>query len=76
MAKLQEQWINESDLELVSFSIDPERDTLRVLSQYAGRFKADAKRWLFLTGGKRMRAWSSRLKKHLHIALSAVRANM
>ena len=37
---------------------------------------ADAKRWLFLTGGKRMRAWSSRLKKHLHIALGAVRANM
>ena len=52
MAKLQEQWINEGDLELVSFSIDPERDTPRVLSQYAGRFKADAKRWLFLTGGK------------------------
>lgn len=52
MAKLQEQWAKESDLELVSFSIDPERDTPRVLSQYADRFKADAKRWLFLTGGK------------------------
>lgn len=52
MAKLQEQWLNESDLELVSFSVDPERDTPRVLSHYAGRFKADAKRWLFLTGGK------------------------
>jgi protein SCO1/2 len=24
----------------------------RVLSQYAGRFKADARRWLFLTGDK------------------------
>ena len=53
MAKFQEKWINESDLELVSFSIDPERDTPRVLSQYAGRFKADPKRWLFLTGGKK-----------------------
>jgi len=52
MAKLQEQWMNESDLELVSFSVDPERDTPRVLSQYADRFKASAKRWLFLTGGK------------------------
>jgi protein SCO1 len=52
MAKLQGQWVKESDLELVSFSLDPERDTPRVLSQYAGRFKADAKRWLFLTGGK------------------------
>lgn len=53
MAKLQEHWINESDLELVSFSIDPERDTPRVLLRYAARFKADAKRWLFLTGGKK-----------------------
>ena len=52
MAKLQEQWRNESDLELVSFSVDPERDTPRVLSRYASRFKAYGKRWLFLTGGR------------------------
>jgi protein SCO1/2 len=52
MAKLQEQWINERDLKLVSFSVDPERDTPQVLSDYAKRFKADANSWLFLTGGK------------------------
>lgn len=51
MAKLQAQWINESDLELVSFSVDPGHDTPRVLSRYASRFKADPTRWLFLTGG-------------------------
>lgn len=50
MAKLQEQWMNKSDLELVSFSVDPGRDTPRVLSRYASRFKADPTRWLFLTG--------------------------
>jgi protein SCO1/2 len=52
MAKLQEAWTNAADLKLVSFSVDPERDTPAVLSQYADRFKADAQRWLFLTGGK------------------------
>lgn len=53
MAKLQERWMHESDVELVSFSVDPGRDTPRVLSRYADRFKADAKRWLFLTGNKK-----------------------
>jgi protein SCO1 len=52
MAKLQDRWMKEDDLRLVSFSIDPERDTPRVLSKYANRFKADAKAWLFLTGNK------------------------
>jgi cytochrome oxidase Cu insertion factor (SCO1/SenC/PrrC family) len=52
MAKLQEQWINERDLKFVSFSVDPERDTPEVLSDYAKRFKADANSWLFLTGSK------------------------
>jgi protein SCO1/2 len=52
MAKLQQRWINERDLMLVSFSVDPERDTPPVLSRYAARFKADAQRWLFLTGDK------------------------
>ena len=50
MAKLQEQWIKEREIELVSVSIDPEHDTPRVLTKYAGRFHADAGRWLFLTG--------------------------
>lgn len=35
---------------LVSFSVDPEIDTLEVLSAYAARFEADAERWWFLTG--------------------------
>ncbi len=35
---------------LVSISVDPERDTLELLSRYTGRYKADLDRWLFLTG--------------------------
>jgi protein SCO1/2 len=52
MAKLQEQWGKQRDFKLVSFSVDPERDTPRALGHYAERFKADADRWLFLTGDK------------------------
>jgi protein SCO1 len=40
------------DVQLVSFTVDPERDTPEVLKQYAQRFKADQSRWHFLTGEK------------------------
>ena len=52
MAQLQEQWKDKPGLKLVSFSVDPEKDTTAVLSGYADRYKADAQRWLFLTGAK------------------------
>jgi protein SCO1 len=52
MAQLQEQWKDKAGLKLVSFSVDPETDTTEVLSRYADRYKADAQRWLFLTGAK------------------------
>jgi protein SCO1/2 len=52
MARLQEQFAGSHELRLVSFSVDPEHDTPEVLSDYAQRFKADADRWLFLTGDK------------------------
>jgi cytochrome oxidase Cu insertion factor (SCO1/SenC/PrrC family) len=52
MAALQDRWMNESGLKLVSFSVDPERDTPAILARYAKRFKADPRQWLFLTGGK------------------------
>ncbi|MBI2532733.1 MAG: SCO family protein, partial [Deltaproteobacteria bacterium] len=50
MAKLQEQWSDRPELKLVSFTVDPARDTPKVLAGYADKFKADAERWLFLTG--------------------------
>jgi protein SCO1 len=53
MARLQSDLTQVADFRLVSISVDPERDTPRVLSQYAERFKADADRWFFLTGDKR-----------------------
>jgi protein SCO1/2 len=52
MARLQDKWTEHPGLKLVSFSVDPEHDTPPVLSRYADRYKADAARWLFLTGDK------------------------
>jgi len=52
MAQLQEHWKDRAGLKLVSFSVDPEKDTAEVLSRYANRYKADSQRWLFLTGAR------------------------
>ena len=53
MALLQEK-LKDEKIKLVSFSVDPEYDTPKVLSEYASRFKAEEGKWLFLTGEKRM----------------------
>lgn len=50
MAKLQDELSAQKAVKLLSFSVDPEKDTPSVLSEYAARHKADADRWLFLTG--------------------------
>jgi cytochrome oxidase Cu insertion factor (SCO1/SenC/PrrC family) len=54
MAQLQVELATASDFRLVSITVDPDRDTPTVLSQYAAQFQADAERWLFLTGDKRV----------------------
>jgi protein SCO1/2 len=38
--------------QLVSFTIDPARDTPAVLAAYAHRYEADPQRWHFLTGAQ------------------------
>ncbi len=50
MAKLQEKYAHKPDIQLVSFSVDPERDTPQALTVYANKYQADPKRWFFLTG--------------------------
>jgi cytochrome oxidase Cu insertion factor (SCO1/SenC/PrrC family) len=52
LAKLQDDFAGEQDLRLVSITVDPERDTPKVLAEYASRFGADPNRWVFLTGEK------------------------
>jgi protein SCO1/2 len=50
MVRLQEDFASQKGIKLLSFSVDPEKDTPEVLTQYADRYNADADRWLFLTG--------------------------
>ena len=52
MRQLQEEFLNDTDLRLVSFTVDSERDTPEVLTKYADGFQADPDKWLFLTGDK------------------------
>jgi protein SCO1/2 len=40
------------DYLLLSITTDPERDTTAALKEYAGHFKADFRRWSFLTGSR------------------------
>ena len=49
MAKLQQR-VAHPDLKLVSFTVDPQRDTPAVLKQYAHTLGANESRWSFLTG--------------------------
>ncbi len=50
MARLQRELEGNENVVLVSFTVDPEYDTPQILRAYADRYKADPKRWLFLTG--------------------------
>jgi len=51
MSELQKP-LEKTDVHLVSFSVDPEKDTPQVLRGYADRLQADPARWDFLTGPK------------------------
>ena len=51
MARLQSEFVADP-VYFVSFSVDPERDTVDVLSRYATAYGADDRRWHFLTGDK------------------------
>ena len=51
MSELQKP-LEKTDVHLVSFSVDPEKDTPDVLRRYSEQLQAEAGRWDFLTGPK------------------------
>ena len=51
MSELQKP-LGKSDVHLVSVSVDPEKDTPKVLRVYAGKLRIQPLRWDFLTGSK------------------------
>ena len=53
MTRVQEAFHNDEDFRIVSFSVDPERDSVEALQEYAARYRANKDQWLFLTGPKK-----------------------
>ena len=51
MSELQKP-LDKTDVHLVSFSVDPEKDTPEVLRAYADKLQAEPGHWDFLTGAK------------------------
>jgi len=50
IARLAEMYKKMPEVNFVSISVDPERDTPEAMTEYAEKFKADTSRWHFLTG--------------------------
>jgi protein SCO1/2 len=48
----QVQSLSDSQVRLISFTVDPEHDTPEALAAYAARYKAEPARWSFLTGSR------------------------
>jgi len=52
LARVQERYLNNLDVQIVSFSVDPENDTVPALQQYAGIYGVRPDKWQLLTGEK------------------------
>ncbi len=50
MQRLQEMTKDYLPFQMLSFTVDPDRDTPSTLKAYAKEHRADLKRWMFLTG--------------------------
>jgi protein SCO1/2 len=53
MSELQQTFIDEPTIQLLSVSVDPEYDTPDVLGEYADGYGAVSGKWIFLTGSKK-----------------------
>lgn len=53
MQQLQATLHENSSIQFVSFSVDPEYDTPEILTEYATRYGAIKDKWIFLTGEKK-----------------------
>lgn len=53
MKRVQEAYKTDPEIALVSFSVDPEKDSAKVLSNYAAEYGAIKGKWTFLTGDKK-----------------------
>jgi protein SCO1/2 len=52
LEKVQQAFIRDENFKIVSFSVDPAKDTLQALRRYAGQHNAIPGKWFFLRGNK------------------------
>tara|TARA_B100001287_G_scaffold276768_1_gene289313 strand:+ start:4830 stop:5489 length:660 start_codon:yes stop_codon:yes gene_type:complete len=52
MRRVQSAFIADTNIVIMSFTVDPERDTPEVLKAYAEEHDAQSEKWIFLTGAK------------------------
>lgn len=50
MQRVHSSYKNNEDFRILSFTVDPEVDTVEQLNRYAKQHGADSKKWFFLTG--------------------------
>lgn len=74
MAQLQQKYAANPEIQFVSFTVDPERDTPEVLTRYADKYRADAARWYFLTGPRDQLTHLIQQGFHLAVAAAPVEA--
>lgn len=53
LSRIQNAFAGDTNIRLISYTVDPERDSALTLQRYAERFKADTAQWKFLTGPKK-----------------------
>jgi protein SCO1/2/putative membrane protein len=68
MQRLQRELAKRPNVRLVTFTVDPERDTPEELTRYAQHYQADRERWWFLTGKEEEIYSLLRQGFHLHAA--------
>lgn len=54
MSELQQTFSAQSNIQFISFSVDPEDDSTAALREYARQYNATPGKWIFLTGSKEM----------------------
>lgn len=53
MARVQERFTNQPDLYFLSHTVNPERDSVEALAEYARAIHANTKNWFFVTGDRK-----------------------
>lgn len=53
MTRVHDKFKNDPSVKIVSYTVDPERDSVEALKQYAAMYNATPEKWFFLTGPKK-----------------------